>query len=106
SGSDSLEPRFQPVVDRVAEAMNDEPGTIIVQGHSDNVPIRTARFPSNLHLSLARAKAVMERIADKLEDRDRVSAEGRAEKEPIAPNDTAEGRAKNRRIEVLLVKAG
>ncbi|MEL6479202.1 MAG: type VI secretion system protein TssL, long form [Pseudomonadota bacterium] len=106
SGSDNLEPRFQPVVDRVAEAMNDEPGNIIVQGHSDNVPIRTARFPSNLHLSLARAKSVMERVSAKLSDPSRISAEGRAEKEPIAPNDTAEGRAKNRRIEVVLVKAG
>ena len=106
SGSDRLEPRFQPVVDRVAEAMNDEGGNIIVQGHSDNIPIRTARFPSNLHLSLARAKAVMERITGKLDDQGRITAEGRAEKEPIAPNNTAEGRAKNRRIEVVLVKAG
>ncbi|MDT8345222.1 MAG: type IVB secretion system protein IcmH/DotU [Thermohalobaculum sp.] len=106
SGSDVLEPRFRPIVERVAEALNEEPGKIIVAGHSDNVPIRTARFPSNLHLSLARAEAVMKKISGQLEADDRLSAEGRAEKEPIAPNATAEGRAKNRRIEVILVKAG
>ncbi|MEM7667605.1 MAG: type IVB secretion system protein IcmH/DotU [Pseudomonadota bacterium] len=106
SGSDQLAGTYEPIVDRVAEALNDEPGSIIVAGHSDNVPIRTARFPSNLHLSTARAKSVMSRISGKLDDDARVQAEGRADKEPIAPNATAEGRAKNRRIEVILVKTG
>jgi type VI secretion system protein ImpK len=78
---------------------------VIVAGHSDNVPIKTARFPSNTHLSLARAESVMRQFATSVEDPSRLSAEGRAEKEPIAPNDTAEGRARNRRIEVILVKA-
>nr|WP_321981916.1 type IVB secretion system protein IcmH/DotU [uncultured Cohaesibacter sp.] len=105
SASDSLETRFETVVDRVAEALDNEDGKIIVAGHSDNIPISTARFPSNLALSLARAKSVMNRISEKLSDKDRISAEGRADKEPIASNETAEGRAKNRRIEVILVKA-
>lgn len=104
--SDSLETRFQTVVDRVAEGVNREPGRIIVAGHSDNIPINTARFPSNLHLSLARAKQVMDRILPKLEDKQRITAEGRAEKEPIASNQTPQGRAQNRRIEIILVKAG
>ena len=106
SGSDSLEASFLAVVDRVAAALKGEAGRIIVAGHSDNVPIRTARFPSNLHLSLARAKSVMARISATLEDKGRITAEGRAEREPIAKNDTAEGRAQNRRIEVILVRAG
>ena len=106
SGSDVLEDRFRPIIDRVAEALNTEPGNVIVAGHSDNVPIRTARFPSNLHLSLARAEAVMNRMAERVEEPGRLIAEGRADKEPIAPNATAEGRSKNRRIEVILVKAG
>lgn len=105
SGSDTLEPRFIEVVDRVATALNGESGRIIVAGHSDNIPIRTARFPSNLFLSLARAKSVMDRISTTLSDKQRITAEGRAEKEPITSNDTSEGRAQNRRIEVLLVKA-
>jgi type VI secretion system protein ImpK len=106
SASDQLAPRFEDIMDRVAQALDDEPGRIIVAGHSDNVPINTARFPSNLRLSLARAQSVMKRISASLTDKARISAEGRADKEPIASNDTAEGRAKNRRIEVILVKAG
>jgi len=104
SGSDQLKTAFDIPVDRVAEALNDEPGKVIVVGHSDNVPIRSARFPSNMALSLARAKSVMARMADELSTPERLSAEGRADKEPIADNATREGRAKNRRIEVLLVQ--
>ena len=104
SGSDSLQDKFLGPVDRVAKALNDEPGPVIVVGHSDNVPIRSSRFPSNMHLSLARAKSVMAGIAAVLEEPDRLSAEGRADKEPIADNGTKAGRAANRRIEVLLVQ--
>ncbi|MFQ5621861.1 MAG: type IVB secretion system protein IcmH/DotU [Paracoccaceae bacterium] len=105
SGSDVLQQRFMGPILRIADALEDEPGMVIVAGHSDNVPIRTARFPSNTHLSLARAKAVMKIISSRLSDPSRLSAEGRADKQPIASNDTREGRAKNRRIEVILVKA-
>lgn len=104
SGSDELQKKFRVPIERVARALNDEPGPIIIVGHSDNVPIRSSRFPSNMHLSLARAKSVMNGIADLIEDPSRLSAEGRADKEPIADNATKEGRARNRRIEVLLVQ--
>ncbi|MGD9862259.1 MAG: type VI secretion system protein TssL, long form, partial [Pseudodonghicola sp.] len=104
SGSDALQDRFVTPVNRVAQALNDEPGPVIVVGHSDNVPIRSSRFPSNMHLSLARAKSVMAGMAGVLADPERLSAEGRADKEPIGDNATKEGRARNRRIEVLLVQ--
>lgn len=104
SGSDQLQDSFVDPVNRVAQALNDEPGPVIVAGHSDNVPIRSSRFPSNMHLSLARAKSVMQQMADALNDPSRLSAEGRADNEPIADNSTREGRAANRRIEVLLVQ--
>lgn len=104
SGSDALQERFRVPIERVARSLNDEPGPIIIVGHSDNVPIRSSRFPSNMHLSLARAKSVMNSIAGLIEDPDRLTAEGRADKEPIADNATREGRARNRRIEVLLVQ--
>lgn len=104
SGSDRLSQNFRAPVDRVAKALNDEPGPVIIAGHSDNVPIRSSRFPSNMALSLARAKSVMERMSEALDDPARLSAEGRADKEPIADNGTREGRARNRRIEVLLVR--
>ncbi len=74
-----------------------------VIGHSDNQPIRSARFPSNFHLSAARAEAA-KAIVMQAEGRTpaRFTSEGRGEAEPIAPNTTAEGREENRRIEVLL----
>ena len=104
SGSDQLTPSFAEPIARVANALNDEPGPVIVTGHSDNIPIKSSRFPSNMHLSLARAKSVMNSMAKTIQDPSRLTAEGRAEKEPIADNSTREGRAKNRRIEVLLVQ--
>ncbi len=104
SGSDSLQKKFEKPIERVARALNDESGPVIVVGHSDNVPIRSSRFPSNMHLSLARAKSVMSGMARVMEDPSRLTAEGRADKEPIADNGTREGRARNRRIEVVLVR--
>ncbi len=104
SGSDQLTEKFLAPITRVADALNDEPGPVIITGHSDNVPIRSSRFPSNMALSLARAKSVMAKMADTIKEPARLSAEGRAEKEPIADNATREGRAANRRIEVLLVQ--
>ncbi|MEX0365893.1 MAG: type VI secretion system protein TssL, long form [Ruegeria sp.] len=104
SGSDKLQDKFLEPVRRVAVALNDEPGSVIIAGHSDNVPIRSARFPSNLALSLARAKSVMKQMAGSMSDPSRLTAEGRADSEPIADNSTREGRAANRRIEVLLVQ--
>jgi type VI secretion system protein ImpK len=106
SGSDALQPAFEAPLARVAAALDGQPGPVIIAGHSDSVPIQTARFPSNMHLSLARAESVMRGIAPELQAPERLTAEGRADAEPIAPNDTAEGRARNRRIEVILVKEG
>ena len=104
SGSDVLKSAFDVPLTRVARALNDEPGPVIVVGHSDNVPIRSARFPSNMHLSLARAESVRKTIAKHLTEPGRLTAEGQSDKNPIAPNTTAEGRAQNRRIEIVLVR--
>ena len=103
-GSDELQSEYLPKIQRVAEALNNEEGTLIIAGHSDSVPISTARFPNNTVLSLKRAEAVMAYMATILDIPGRMSAEGRAESEPIADNGTREGRAKNRRVEVILVR--
>jgi len=103
-GSDVLQPGYPERLARVAAALNDQPGSIIVAGHSDSIPISTAKFPNNQVLSLHRAEAVMASIAKVLEDPARMTAEGRAEREPIADNGTRAGRAQNRRVEVILVK--
>lgn len=104
SGSSELQSKFELPLSRVAEALDETDGPVIVAGHSDNVPIRSARFPNNLALSLARAESVVAFLSDKLADSTRLKAEGRADKEPLMPNDTAEGRAANRRIEIVLVR--
>jgi type VI secretion system protein ImpK len=76
----------------------------MVIGHSDNQPIRTVRFPSNFHLSTARAEAAAAIIADAAGNAARFNAEGRADAEPLADNRTAEGREQNRRVEVVLLR--
>jgi type VI secretion system protein ImpK len=91
---------------RIGEALRDEPGQVTVIGHSDNVPIRTVAFPSNFALSTARAEAARTALLRGLGDPGRVTAEGRADSEPVESNATADGREANRRIEVLLRREG
>ncbi|MBU6260014.1 MAG: OmpA family protein, partial [Burkholderiales bacterium] len=73
-------------------------------GHTDNQPIRSLRYPSNWHLSLARANHVKALLAQSVNP-SRLSAEGRADSEPVASNATAAGRAQNRRVEITLLAA-
>ena len=72
-----------------------------VDGYTDNQPIRTLRFPSNYALSTARAEAARADLSKAIEA-GRLTAEGRADADPIAPNTTEQGRAANRRIEIVL----
>lgn len=102
--TDTMVDEFVPIMERIAAALNEEPGAIIVAGHSDNIPIKTARFPSNLVLSLKRAESVMAQIANQMNQPERMTAEGRSDTEPLVSNDTKEGRATNRRVEIILMK--
>ncbi len=104
SGKANVNPQYVGLLTKVGDALNDEGGRIIVIGHSDNVPIRTARFPSNWELSEARALSVAQLIEDRLTQDREIIVEGRADTQPIASNASAEGRAANRRIEVILFK--
>ncbi len=104
SGSAAVNRKLTPVLHRIAEALNQLPGQILVTGHSDNVPIRSSRFPSNWHLSKARAESVANIIKQNLTMPDRIVIEGRSDLDPVASNKTAEGRAKNRRVEITLLK--
>jgi type VI secretion system protein ImpK len=102
SGSARLEADIEPVVLRVAAALERVPGSIVVTGHTDDVPIRTARFPSNWELSTERAASVVRLMAGSLKDPSRLRAEGLADSAPAAPNDTTANRARNRRVEIVL----
>lgn len=104
SGSATVEPRFRDILRRIGEALRQEPGRILVLGHTDNQPIGTVRFPSNLALSDARARAAAGLLAAANGTPARFTAEGRSDFEPIASNATAEGRAENRRIEIVLLR--
>ncbi|HEX7055275.1 MAG TPA: type IVB secretion system protein IcmH/DotU [Burkholderiales bacterium] len=105
SGSARLHARLEPVVLRIAEALDRVPGAVLVTGHTDDVPIRTARFPSNWELSTERARSVVRLMATKMREPRRLRAEGLADSQPLVPNDGAEHRAKNRRVTILLRSA-
>jgi type VI secretion system protein ImpK len=94
------------LINRIGEALAGVPGLVEVVGYTDNQPIRTLRFPSNWELSRGRAESVAKLLGGRVQA-GRISAEGRGEADPIAPNDTVEGRARNRRVEItLFVPAG
>jgi type VI secretion system protein ImpK len=106
SGSATVQPSFKPLLDRIGLALKEEQGTVRIIGYTDNVPIRTIAFPSNAQLSTARAQAASAIIATTIGDPSRLSAEGRADADPIAPNTTPEGQERNRRIEIVLNRQG
>jgi type VI secretion system protein ImpK len=105
SGSARLRSAYVPLLDRIAESLNAFAGKVEVTGHTDSIPIRTPRYPSNWHLSQARAESVAKVLSTHVIARNRLTAEGRADTEPTAPNTTPEGRANNRRVEILVGKA-
>ena len=100
--SASLTAEREALMKRIAEALAQVPGAVSVSGHTDNVRIHTAQFPSNWHLSEERARTVRDILLGDGVAADRVRAEGRADGEPVAPNDTPANRALNRRVEITL----
>jgi type VI secretion system protein ImpK len=102
SGRADVRPDRVPLLLTIADALNRVPGRVTITGHTDNVPMSVfGRYKSNWDLSQARAEAVMQIIATRV-PRERLSADGVAETQPIAANDTAEGRSRNRRVEITL----
>ena len=80
SGSDQLDPKFEPLMERIGKALETQLGSAVITGHTDNVPIKKSlRFPSNYHLSVARAETVKAIVIAQLSDASRVTSEGRGE---------------------------
>ncbi|UVK44045.1 type VI secretion system protein TssL, long form [Mesorhizobium sp. AR07] len=103
SGRAEAKPEFQPIAADIAAALEPEPGPIRIVGHTDNVkPRKSGAFKSNFDLSVARAKAVEALMAAKFSNPSRLTVDGKGEDEPIADNATPEGRAKNRRVDVMI----
>jgi type VI secretion system protein ImpK len=104
SGVATVLDQFKPIGDRVAATLEKEDGYVKVIGHTDNTPIGSGnvRFPSNYQLSVERAKSVAALFKPLLTKPDRLQTDGKGETAPIADNSTAEGRAKNRRVEIVI----
>ncbi|PMR74122.1 OmpA/MotB family protein [Billgrantia endophytica] len=102
SGQAELTPQGREVVGSLREILDAFDGEISVEGHTDSIPISTARFPSNWELSSARAIAVLRYLDEIGVAPGRLRAVGYAETRPLESNETAEGRASNRRVELLL----
>jgi chemotaxis protein MotB len=103
SGSALLNSSFVGVIDKIANALTQIEGRIAVEGHTDDVPINTFAYPSNWDLSSARSVAVVRRMLDISPLRPtRITASGFADTRPQAINTSAEGRARNRRVEIVV----
>lgn len=103
SGKAELRPESLPVLNEITGILAQSPHEVIVEGHTDNVPIHTQEFPSNWELSTARAISVARYMFESATlDARRFTVAGYGEYHPVAPNETPEGKGKNRRVEILL----
>ncbi len=103
SGSADLKPEAKVVLDTLADILKFLPNKIRIEGHADNRPIKSAKFPSNWHLSVERALNTAYYLINKGVSPEKISVAGYAEYKPIAPNDTEENRSKNRRVDIVIV---
>ncbi|MGH9558459.1 MAG: OmpA/MotB family protein, partial [Bryobacteraceae bacterium] len=104
SGEDTISPGAYGGLEKVADAVRRLPNPIRLEGHTDSVPIDTPRFRGNWELSAARSIAVLELLSGRFGlPRERLSIAGYADTAPVASNDTAEGRARNRRVDIVIL---
>ena len=105
SGEATVKPRAVPVLKKIAGLLQvDKEHPINVEGHTDNVPIRSSRFPTNWELSTARASSVVRLLIAESAPAKRLGAVGYAQLHPIASNKSSTGRARNRRVEIVLLR--
>ena len=104
SGGDEVAPEGFKSVETIATAIRDLPNPVRLEGHTDSIPIHNERFRSNWELSTARSIAMLELFATCCDlPRSRFSVAGYAETKPVDSNDTAEGRAHNRRVDIVIL---
>jgi chemotaxis protein MotB len=104
SGTDAIDPSTFPIIAKLAAALKQLSNPLQVEGHTDSVPIHTAQFRSNWELSAARSIAMMELLATRYGiDRQRMIIVGFADTSPETTNDTPEGRAANRRVNIVIL---
>ena len=103
-GDSSLKPESDAILARIAALVRGSRHRVMIEGHTDDIPIQTARYPSNWELSTARAIAAMRFLVDHNVEAERVSVAGYADQRPVAPNDGLENRATNRRVEFVFIR--
>ncbi|WP_404343636.1 type VI secretion system protein TssL, long form [Pseudoalteromonas mariniglutinosa] len=103
SGNAHLLPSFQPILEKLALSLESTKGRILITGHTDDSPISTDKYPSNWHLSLARATQVANSMAKNTNLSGRLWPEGRGAAEPLVDNTNSDSRSLNRRIEIDLL---
>jgi chemotaxis protein MotB len=104
SGEDTIDPKTYPIVEKIAQTIRELPNPVRLEGHTDSVPIHTARFHSNWELSAARSIGMMELLSERFEvPLQRMAIAGYADTAPLDSNDTPEGRAHNRRVDVVIL---
>ena len=107
SGEADFQEEARETMEAVAEIMRKAPHTVRIEGHTDDRPIRTSRYPSNWELSTARAVNVSKALIEEFGfSPARVSAAGYASHRPVAGNDTSDGRSRNRRVDIVLLNDG
>lgn len=104
SGSATLRPQIRTLLGILAAAFKDMPNDIMIEGHTDNVPIKSGKFKTNWELSAARSFAVIEFFIKQDMNSSRFFTYGYGEHRPVTTNTTREGRARNRRIEISLIR--
>ncbi|MEO1202181.1 MAG: type VI secretion system protein TssL, long form, partial [Pseudomonadota bacterium] len=105
SGLADVRPEFQPVLEKISGLIDNASGDVTISGHTDNVPIFTDRFRSNWELSTSRAVSVAHELLEFSPiDAERVQVTGHADTQPRATNDTVDGRAKNRRVDISIIR--
>ena len=102
SGSDKVMTKYYPLLDKISQALAKVSDRIVVVGHTDSSPIFSAKFPSNWDLSKARASSVVELLTSNNKISATIVSEGRADTQPMVPNDSPEHKAMNRRVEIIL----
>jgi len=102
-GSASANGETRRLIERVGDTLRTVPNAIRIEGHTDDVPIKTTRYESNWELSTARASAVVALLIGVGIDADRLSAAGYGQYHPLNPNDTPAHRARNRRVDLVIL---
>jgi chemotaxis protein MotB len=104
SGQAQIKPSAYDLINTIAEAMTQYNNPLRIEGHTDNIPINTSQFPSNWELSSARSTNVLKYLLKYFDtEPEKISATGYGEFRPVADNATAEGRAKNRRVDIVML---